>query len=53
MDYVAFEAETTAIVADAADVVDLDGPLLIGADRINGLVYDHGWVHPPERELWG
>ena len=41
------------ILADAADVVDLDGPLLIGADRINGLVYDHGWVHPPERELWG
>lgn len=36
-----------------ADFVDLDGPLLIGADRPHGLVYERGLVHPPERELWG
>jgi len=41
------------LVAQDADVVDLDGPLLLAADRANGLLYDAAGVHPPEPELWG
>lgn len=41
------------LLAGMADFVDLDGPLLIGADRPHGLVYERGWVHPPKPELWG
>jgi L-alanine-DL-glutamate epimerase-like enolase superfamily enzyme len=41
------------VVAQDADWVDLDGPLLLAADRENGLTYDGGMVFPPEPELWG
>ncbi len=41
------------IVAQQADVVDLDGPLLLARDRDGGLRYDGSIVHPPEGELWG
>jgi L-alanine-DL-glutamate epimerase-like enolase superfamily enzyme len=41
------------LVAQDADWVDLDGPLLLAADRENGLAYDGGIVFPPEPELWG
>ena len=33
--------------------VDLDGPLLLRADRPGGLRYDGSVVHPAERGLWG
>jgi L-alanine-DL-glutamate epimerase-like enolase superfamily enzyme len=41
------------VVAQQADWVDLDGPLLIAKDRPGGLVYRDGQVWPPTPELWG
>jgi L-Ala-D/L-Glu epimerase len=41
------------LVAQGADFVDLDGPLLLAKDRELGLRYDGAVVHPAERELWG
>jgi hypothetical protein len=36
-----------------ADVVDLDGPLLLAADRAPPIRYDGSLMHPPPRDLWG
>ena len=41
------------LVAQGAEVVDLDGPLLLAEDREAALVYDAAGVHPPEAALWG
>lgn len=41
------------LVAQGADVVDLDGPLLLAEDRDNPLAFDAAGVHPPEAALWG
>jgi L-Ala-D/L-Glu epimerase len=41
------------LLASAADYVDLDGPLLLGRDRQNGLRYHNGRIGIPDRELWG
>ena len=41
------------LVAQGADVVDLDGPLLLAEDRDNALQYDAAGVHPPVAALWG
>lgn len=41
------------LVAQGAEIVDLDGPLLLAADRDNPLKYDADGVHPPTPELWG
>ncbi len=41
------------LLAQAADLVDLDGPLLLARDRPNGLVYGPSLVSPPDRALWG
>ena len=41
------------LVAQRAQVVDLDGPLLLAADRSPALRYDDAGVHPPAAELWG
>ena len=41
------------LVAQAADWVDLDGPLLLARDRDNALVYKDGDVYPPSPALWG
>ncbi len=41
------------LVAQGAEVVDLDGPLLLAEDRACPLVYDAAGVHPPEAGLWG
>jgi L-alanine-DL-glutamate epimerase-like enolase superfamily enzyme len=41
------------VVAQDADFVDLDGPLLLAADRSPGLVYDGSIVLPPSPALWG
>jgi len=41
------------LVAQGADVVDLDGPLLLAEDRPNALHYEDGNVFPPTKELWG
>jgi L-alanine-DL-glutamate epimerase-like enolase superfamily enzyme len=41
------------LVAQGAEVVDLDGPLLLAEDRAAPLVYDAAGVHPASAELWG
>jgi L-alanine-DL-glutamate epimerase-like enolase superfamily enzyme len=41
------------LLAQDADWVDLDGPLLLAKDRSPGLHYSDATVAPPERELWG
>jgi L-alanine-DL-glutamate epimerase-like enolase superfamily enzyme len=41
------------LVAQRADWVDLDGPLLLARDRDPGLHYTGSEVHPPESMLWG
>jgi L-Ala-D/L-Glu epimerase len=41
------------LVAQGADWVDLDGPLLLAQDRDPALRYDDRGVHPPEAGLWG
>jgi L-alanine-DL-glutamate epimerase-like enolase superfamily enzyme len=41
------------LLAQNADWVDLDGPLLLARDRHPGLVYDGALIHPPPPELWG
>jgi L-alanine-DL-glutamate epimerase-like enolase superfamily enzyme len=41
------------LVAQHARVVDLDGPLLLAADRAHGLRYDGSTVHPASPSLWG
>ncbi len=41
------------LVAQDADFVDLDGPLLLARDREGGLRYDGSTVFPPSAGLWG
>ncbi len=41
------------LVAQQADIVDLDAPLLLAGDRAHGLRYDGSTVYPPEPALWG
>jgi hypothetical protein len=40
-------------LAQGADFVDLDGPLLLARDRVPGLTYEGAMVLPPPAELWG
>ncbi|MDX8497141.1 dipeptide epimerase [Mesorhizobium sp. VK4C] len=41
------------LLAQGADFVDLDGPLLLARDREPGLVYQGSLVSSPDRALWG
>ena len=41
------------LVAQGAEIADLDGPLLLAEDRPNPLSYDESGVHPPDAALWG
>jgi L-alanine-DL-glutamate epimerase-like enolase superfamily enzyme len=41
------------LLAQTADYVDLDGPLLLARDRVPGLTYVSGMVLPPPSTLWG
>ena len=41
------------LLAQGADWVDLDGPLLLARDRSPALTYDGALVHPPDPALWG
>lgn len=41
------------ILAQGAEVVDLDGPLLLARDREPGLTFIGSVIMPPPRELWG
>lgn len=41
------------LVAQQAEFVDLDAPLLLAADRHPGLRYEGSTLYPPEPALWG
>jgi L-alanine-DL-glutamate epimerase-like enolase superfamily enzyme len=41
------------IVAQLADVADLDGPLLLARDQDHPIRYDGSLMYPPEAALWG
>jgi L-alanine-DL-glutamate epimerase-like enolase superfamily enzyme len=41
------------LLAQGADFVDLDGPLLLARDRSPALAYRGSMVSPPEPALWG
>lgn len=41
------------LLAQSADFVDLDGPLLLAQDRTPGLRFDGSTLYPPEAALWG
>jgi hypothetical protein len=41
------------LLAQDADWVDLDGPLLLARDRPDGLTYEGALVSPPQPTLWG
>ena len=41
------------LLAQDADWVDLDGPLLLARARAPGLIYSRSLVSPPDAELWG
>jgi L-Ala-D/L-Glu epimerase len=41
------------LVAQLADYVDLDGPLLLAKDRSPGIAYTGSFMQPPPRALWG
>jgi L-alanine-DL-glutamate epimerase-like enolase superfamily enzyme len=41
------------LLAGQAEYVDLDGPLMLGADRPGGMRYERSTLYPPEPEFWG
>ena len=41
------------LLAQGADFVDLDGPLLLARDRDPALRYEGSLLYPPESSLWG
>ena len=41
------------LVAQTADYVDLDGPLLLARDRTPAIKYENGLMHPAPATLWG
>jgi L-alanine-DL-glutamate epimerase-like enolase superfamily enzyme len=41
------------LVAQSAQFVDLDGPLLLARDRVPGLAYSGSTIAPPSSALWG
>jgi L-alanine-DL-glutamate epimerase-like enolase superfamily enzyme len=41
------------VLAQHADFVDIDGPLLLKNDRLGGFVYDRGMVSLPTTRFWG
>ena len=41
------------LLAQGADFVDLDGPLLLAQDRDPALRYEGSLVFPPKASLWG
>lgn len=41
------------LLESLADVLDLDGPLLLASDCEKGLTYKGAFVQPAQRDLWG
>lgn len=46
-------AAPALLLAEYADWVDLDGPLLLARDRQPPLTIENGWISPATPELWG
>lgn len=42
-----------SLIAQGAEFVDLDGPLLLARDRDPGLRYEGSTMYPPDARLWG
>ena len=47
------EMAPALLLAQGADMVDLDGPLLLAEDRDHPIRYDGAGAHPAELALWG
>jgi L-Ala-D/L-Glu epimerase / N-acetyl-D-glutamate racemase len=41
------------LVAQLAEIVDLDGPLRLATDRAAGVRYEGSTIHPADAKLWG
>jgi L-Ala-D/L-Glu epimerase len=41
------------LVGQLADIVDLDGPLLLARDRAPGIRFEASLMQPPPAALWG
>jgi Enolase C-terminal domain-like len=41
------------LIAQQAEMVDLDGPLFLASDRFPGLRYEGGMIRPAEPNCWG
>lgn len=41
------------VIAQGAQFVDLDGPLILAKDREPGLLFEGSMIRPPAPELWG
>ncbi len=41
------------LIAQGADIVDLDGPLHLASDRVPGLLYNGSTINPPDGNFWG
>ena len=41
------------LVAQGAEIVDLDGPLHLASDRVPAVRYDASTIHPADPNLWG
>ena len=41
------------LLAQRAEFVDLDGPLLLVRDRVPAIAYDGAWMQSPPNGLWG
>src|SRR6202041_2737412 len=41
------------LVAQQAEIVDLDGPLHLASDRVPGLRYTGSTIHLPDLNFWG
>jgi L-Ala-D/L-Glu epimerase len=46
-------AAPALLVAQQAEIVDLDGPLHLAVDRGARLHYDDNTICPPDPKLWG
>ena len=41
------------LLSPLAEVIDLDGPLLLKQDRVPGIRFDGSLMQPPPPDLWG
>jgi L-Ala-D/L-Glu epimerase len=41
------------LLAQQADWVDVDGPLLLARDREGGVRFSRGMIEPPVSDFWG